>query len=320
VDKGALDRLRVACYRLDIRAETGLCLPPYKGSTFRGGFGGIFKRIACAMPGQCRERCRIGAACPYGYIFETSPPPGAQQLRNLSDIPRPFVLEPPETRQEAFGPGEGMALGLVLVGRGIDYLPYFILTFRALGEEGIGRGRGRFRLERVAAQHPLTGAEAEVYSGADGMVRACDLAVTGEELTEAGQGIGEEATVAFLTPTRLTGEERLQDKPEFHLLCRAALRRISSLMTFHCGANLEVDYRAEIEAARGVTLAEDRTRWEDRERYSSRQGERMKLGGIVGEARYRGDLGRFGAMLKAAEVVHVGKNTTFGLGRIRVKA
>ena len=316
----ALHALRVACYRLEIRAETALCLPPYKGSTFRGGFGGVFKRIACAMPGQCRERCRIGAACPYGYIFETSPPPGARQLRNLSDIPRPFVLEPPETEQEVFQPGEGMRLGLALVGRGIEYLPYFILTFRALGEEGIGKGRGRFRLVRVAALHPLTGAEAEVYSGADGMVRTCDLAVTGEELAEAGEGIGEEATVAFLTPTRLTGEERLQDKPEFHLLYRAALRRVSSLMAFHCGATLDLDYRAEIEAAKGVRLAEDRTRWEEWERYSSRQGQRMKFGGIVGEARYAGDLRRFGAMLRAVEVVHVGKNTTFGLGRVQIKA
>lgn len=186
-----LQALRVACYRLDLRAETALCLPPYKGSTFRGGFGHAFKRIACAMPGQCRERCRIGPACPYGYVFETSPPPDAQQLRNLSDIPRPFVLAPPETRQEVFGPGETMRLGLALVGRGIDYLPYFILTFRTLGQEGIGKGRGRFALVRVAAQHPLTGAEAEVYSGADGMVRTSGLVVTGEELAEAGRGIGE---------------------------------------------------------------------------------------------------------------------------------
>ncbi|NLG85366.1 MAG: hypothetical protein GX493_12350 [Firmicutes bacterium] len=45
--------------------------------------------------------------------------------------------------------------GLVLLGRTIEYFPYSLLSFRRLGEEGIGRdramGRGRFVVKAVYA-------------------------------------------------------------------------------------------------------------------------------------------------------------------------
>ncbi|MEG6615998.1 hypothetical protein V6C27_06090 [Peptococcaceae bacterium 1198_IL3148] len=37
--------------------EEGLYLPPYKGSTLRGGFGSVFKRIACAQRGSECQTC-----------------------------------------------------------------------------------------------------------------------------------------------------------------------------------------------------------------------------------------------------------------------
>jgi hypothetical protein len=44
------ENFRLARYRITITAgKDGLSLPPYKGSTFRGGFGGVFRRIVCSM-------------------------------------------------------------------------------------------------------------------------------------------------------------------------------------------------------------------------------------------------------------------------------
>jgi hypothetical protein len=37
----------------------------------------------------------------------------------------------------------------ILIGKAVDYLPYFILTFSELGKKGIGMGRGKFVLEKV---------------------------------------------------------------------------------------------------------------------------------------------------------------------------
>jgi hypothetical protein len=44
----------------------------------------------------------------------------------------------------------------------------------------------------------------------------------------------------------------------------------------------------------------------------------MKLGGLVGTMRLAGDLAPFTPLLRTAEVVHVGKGATFGLGKVSV--
>ena len=56
----------------------------------------------------------------------------------------------------------------------------------------------------------------------------------------------------------------------------------------------------------------------DATRYSSRQDERMDLGGLVGAAAYEGDLAEFLPWLLWGQLVHVGMNATFGLGRVGV--
>ena len=44
----------------------------------------------------------------------------------------------------------------------------------------------------------------------------------------------------------------------------------------------------------------------------------MKLGGLIGELSYVGDLKPFLPFLKMTEVFHVGKGTSFGLGRYKL--
>jgi hypothetical protein len=45
----------------------------------------------------------------------------------------------------------------------------------------------------------------------------------------------------------------------------------------------------------------------------------MTLGGLVGTLDLEGNLAPFAPLFRAAEILHVGKNTTFGLGRIAVE-
>ncbi len=331
--------LKVGLFRLRLVARQPMPLPAYKGSVLRGGFGSAFRRVACALRADDCGGCGLRQACPYAYVFETSPPEGSDVLRTFRDIPRPFVIQPPEDDRTFLEPGDEMEFGLVLIGRGVSYLPYFVVAFRQLGRTGIGPRRAGFELAEVrqvagpvwAGEAGGVGEEREqgkqgarswtVFDGTtdSGEVRVAGVSercVGAKEVAAAAARLPSECIqVTFKTPTRLKAEAALRTRPEFHLLVRALLRRASSLAYFHHDRRLELDYREWIRAAREVSLLRDETEWVSWRRYSNRQRVRMDLGGVVGTVVYKGELGRFRELLLLGALVHVGKNTTFGLGR-----
>ncbi len=308
---------RLARYRITISAgPQGLLLPPYKGAVFRGGFGLVFRRVVCALRERECLHCLLKEKCPYAYIFETSPPPDAQALSNYESIPRPFALEPPAETKTAYSPGERLDFNLVLIGRAIYYLPYFVVVFREMGQAGLGRGRRPFLLEEVTA----AGLEEEelLYTRATNTVRSIDLSYLGADLIVNAPQQCNRLEVEFETPMRLVDGGKQAEVPEFHILFRQAMRRISALAYFHHGHSLEADYAGLTERSRRISVVENKTRWRSFERFSRRQNQRISMGGLIGSAVYEGNLEEFLPWLALGEHLHVGKNTVFGLGKYKI--
>jgi hypothetical protein len=320
----SLPDLRLAVFRFDLEALTPLVLPAYKGSTLRGGFGYQFKKIACAQPflESCAP-CLLRHTCIYPFLFEASPPPGAEVLRKNDDLPQPFVIEPPLDRRTAIPAGDRLAFNVVLMGRAIDYLPYFILAFRDLGPVGLGSRDAHYRLRQVSGLEVPSGETRPVYDGrdlvTDNLARRAEFGAA--QIQQRANALsGERLTVRFLTPTRLKHEGQFARRPDFHILIRALLRRISTLAYFYCGAHWELDFKRVIAAAETVQTTQHAVEWVDVERFSTRQQEHVKLGGVVGEMTYAGDLAPFRALLALGEWTHVGKGTVFGNGQYRLAA
>jgi hypothetical protein len=330
-----LDSFRLARYRVELEVgPQGLLLPRYKGSTLRGGFGRAFRQMCCAQRQDECHGCLLRETCPYAYVFETAPPAGAQVLRNLENVPRPFVIEPPlETRQE-YRPGEKLSFGLVLIGNGIRYLPYFIAGLEELGRIGIGKGRRPYRLGAVyfaGLEGGPQGAEKVVFSAADRTVRDAGVLLTGAEITAGvGPDLGPDTgadtpsthpdrlQIRFLTMTRLKHGGTFVTTIPFHALVRGLLRRLSSLLYFHHGIEWDVNFAGLIERAKRISTTAENVQWVDWDRYSGRRGTHITMGGLVGTVVYSGDLDEFWPLLKIGEYVHVGKGAVFGMGKYRI--
>jgi hypothetical protein len=310
----------LAQYQLTIEALEPLHLSPFKGSALRGGFGHTFKRLACSQPWPCGDRCQLGNACAYGYIFETAPPDDSEVLRTFGDVPRPFVIEPPDDRRTLIPAGERLIFGLTLVGRGIKYLPHFVAVFCELGRVGLGRTRGKYRLLAADALSPYNGATVAVYRAEDERVMSANSTINGEAIAaHAATMPADRLALEFLTPARLKHEGRwVQQGPPFDALVKTLLGRVSSLSYFHCGQRLEADFRGLIDRAAGVRIARSESQWEDWSRFSGRQQQRVEMGGLVGRVTYEGDLGDYLPLLALGELVHVGKGTVFGNGQYRI--
>jgi hypothetical protein len=341
--------------RVTLRLLEDAALPPYKGAMLRGGFGYAFQRSSC--PQTCwgaSDRCAVGAdrdppiLCPYRWVFETPHPPGVSHLHDLQDVPRPFLIEPPAGERTRYAAGDVLEFGLMLFGRGIDHLPYFLFSFEQLGRMGLGRQHARARLERVEALYPWKPVGEVIYQ--DGRVlptnhrrpttndqrpTIADRENDHGSRTTEGLPIYDAALIAARAATlpadlRLTLRTPLRVKArgdfirtiDLPALLQATCWRLNALATFHGGGPWPVDHRALVEQARSITIERAQVHWVDWERTSTRgpRPQSMKLGGIVGEALLRGVPADVRAVLLAGSLAHVGKACVFGHGEYRLEA
>lgn len=295
-------------YRFHAVLEEEAWLPAYKGSTFRGVFGLALKQVVCALRQQECPTCLLREQCLYPRIFETPQGAGAPP-------PHPFVIEPPLETRTHYHPGDAFDFTLLLFGWANDCLPYFVYAFREMGRLGIGRRlagrRGRFRLMEVTS--PDAGV---IYREEEGTLSAPPPRDLAPPRPGPPGGPELELTLTLLTPLRLKFRNHLQAELPFHVLMRAVLRRLAGLWQHFGGGEPDLDYRGLIRRAEEVAVVRDRLRWFDWRRYSNRQEAEMYLGGMTGEATYRGRLQEFLPLLTLAAPLHLGKNTTFGLGKI----
>jgi len=338
----ALNALRIGLFRFTITPVQSLEVPAVnKANMLRGGFGHAFRRLSC-IP-QCRDTkaCPLVASCPYKILFEPSPPPGADRLSKNQDIPRPFVFRAPQTHQTRFEKGERFEFGLVLIGRALDFLPYFVLSFRELAGEGLGLNRATCTLERVGQTEispngagTADGKAKLVYSTDDQVFRA-SWSDTADQWIKTrlrefsganGNASVQRVTIRFLTPTFLRADGEVVRHPEFHHLFKRLRDRINALSTFFGDGPLDVDFKGLGERAEKVRTISAQTGWVERFRTSSKTGQRHELSGFVGSVTYdlcpdTANLAPvFLPWLAAGELLHVGKHTAWGNGWFEVRS
>jgi hypothetical protein len=225
------------------------------------------------------------------------------------------VVEPDDNRKRSFVRGDSLQFGLVLIGKAIEYLPYFIFCFDELGRRGLGRERVRFRLQGICGFDFQQSQWTSVYDPRDRLLNGNLPTVGANQLSLK---CGDTLSLEFLTPTRIKYRDKYISDLEFHVMMRSLLRRISMLTLYHCDAELDPDINGLIADARMVDVHNWDLKWQDWSRYSSRQKAHVKLGGFVGRVTYTGDFGKFTPAIALGEQIHIGKNTTFGLGKYRI--
>lgn len=315
--------LSVLRARVTLRLLTATTLPPYKGALLRGGFGYAFQRASCAQ--SCwgyAERCNAAMLCPYRWVFETPHPEGVPHLHDLQDVPRPFVIEPPLDHKRAYAAGDALEFGLVLLGRGIDYLPYFLHGFAQLAETGLGRELAKAQLERVEILEPFRPVGVSVYQDGHAVARSALPLLNLAELPTRAEAMPADLRLKLRTPLRVKSRGTFIETLDLAAIVQSTCWRIGALTVFHGPGLWHPDHRPLVEAARAVRVERADVRWEDWERTSTRGGEsrKMTLGGLLGTATLREVPTNVRAALLAASVLHVGKAAVFGHGWVDVES
>ncbi len=313
---GTLDCLfaETRSLRVVFEARHSVGFPRYRGATFRGAFGYAYREISCALRRKECGDCLLRTHCAYPYVFETAPRPGAKVMPGYNRVPNPYVISPDiEDRRSSVKPGEEFSFDLVLIGqKARELLPYFVYALDRMGEAGIGKGKGKARVARIEAEND-SGAYEVICRGGEGTIRTCSARRLREDPPAARRIV-----LRFQTPLRIKTQGGLCTRLDFSTLVRSLFRRAGLLSYFHCGGAppWERDIRPLLDEAAAVSADTDEMRWHEWERYSTRQKTAMTFGGLMGRVVFEGEgLGAFLPLLRVGELVHAGKNTTFGLGR-----
>jgi len=300
-----------------LKLKDRVVLPKYKGSTFRGGFGHVFRKVVCPLKGKVCSECILKEKCIYSYIFETLTPKDTKKMRKYPYVPHPFIIEPPLDKKTEYITDEFINFKLILIGKAIDYLPYFIYTFCELGKIGIGKNRAKFDLYQV--KNDGTNKDI-IYKKVDETLKDLSTTVIGWQdiLSRIDSKNEKNIDIVFLTPTRIKFNGHLLLDLDFSIFIRNLLRRISSLFYFHLDKEIELDFNKIITSAKEVKIKSRELYWQDWQRYSKKQDSRMKLGGFMGNISFKGNIGKFLPLIYIGELLHVGKGTSFGLGKYKI--
>ncbi len=297
---------------------TPITLNTHKGSAIRGAFFRALRNLYCAVPEQTTcLTCTLHSSCPICFLVATVD----DNSERGAEVPRPYIIQPPLDSKTDYQPGDQICFHLVLFAKALQLLPYVMHAAQRVGQDGLGRTRGQFQLREVWACNPLTGLAQRIRSRHDDVVADPGLPITHKQVLDRVAKLPtDRLAVRLRTPVRLVNQDRLVHQLSFGVLFQRLLERLSAISTTYASQPLSLDYGELIARANRVAIAEDDTHWLDVDRYSTRQGRPLPMGGLVGRICFAGDLEPFLPWLVWGEVVHVGKYAVMGNGRLELEA
>ncbi len=326
---GQMPSIFIPCRLLkaELDLQTAMPVSSFLAATIRGGFGYTLRRIVCIQHGIDCCKCMMKNNCIYPFLFETPPPPDATRLKKYRNVPRPFALRPHQH-------GSKVMMDLLLIGKAVEMVPFFIYTLNELGTKGLGRQKVQFTVAKVCpeegapvnnANKPEEGAPvynadkpeegAPVYN-ADKPGECLHVAPRILEI-QAGSPLYGSIAITFKTPLVIRKNEAVLSSFESYPFFTTLLRRITNLNAFYgVDPACAVDPRQWLDAANSI-VCETETDPVRQQRFSTRQNKKIDYSGIMGTVKLTGDIGTLIPLIKAGEILGVGKNTVFGYGVYR---
>lgn len=307
-----LGEIQLARYRFHCKVITPLQLPAYAGSTLRGVFGHALRQQACLMRARSCDGCTMLAACPYPQLFEPqrlTRPAGAPPLLAPYAIEAAFSSEAAAAQKwHSYRPGEKYQFDMVLMTpQAIQQLPLIIASWRQAFGRGLGRGDGQAELLRV-----------ELISAEDREEPV--PAVHASNLTIPEFSAAEDVLLHLETPLRLEQQGRRIGERELTpgIFLRHLIRRVGFLLGVQRPDLFPLEQVHQLNAlADKVQGGERQLQWCDWSRYSTRQKQKMTLGGLVGHWQLQEVPEQLLPFIYLGQWLHVGKECAFGLGKYR---
>lgn len=270
---------------------------------FRGRIGLNLRRSCCPFPdsqNRLCESCELSGNCLYNTLFT----PILNKLNKKVSSARPFVFAINGIENDSLlNTGQTGTAKITLLGPAITYSTIFI--------EACVTALNSFPLivKQVKLEKP------EEFSNNGKVSWPLTDWIMQDNVSE------NIAALQFKTPVRLTKDEKLvREEITFLLLIQSLIRRLRDLKRAYNNEDGDMGKADKdfYSMAGKIDISENNLNWTRQNRYSTRQGQKVLLDGFTGMINYEGNVSHFLPLLKAGEIVHIGKGTSSGNGRIEL--
>lgn len=270
---------------ISLRSLQTARLQPYLGNALHGVLGWALTARPAA----------------YRYLYENRLNDGSRR-----DIPNPYVIDPPSPCA-LYRQGDVLRFRLLLVGDAAMCARDIIEALAQSESLNLGPDCRPFRLEEVLHGESLR----PIWHGG-----ALDLKEAVSVPLSADGFPCSRCAVMLQTPLRIRRNGALLEAVDFPVLLRNITQRLMQL-TQRYGGEMSIPAAESVVAdAAAVSMTSSGLWLCPLERYSSRHQKKMDMSGLMGTMTFQGELAPFVPWLRAAGLLHIGRNTTFGYGKL----
>ena len=299
-------------------------LPVQKASMFRGGMGEMLLRTCCISDRKC-DACGFETECLVRRIMYSKMEIQPEFMSAGDSVG--YVVECDNYMTE-FEAGDRIEFRLILIGKTIVYFSQILDAFYKLGICGIGKDKVRYRIVSVlnSKKEPIMEANnihmdrvkvEKLGTYIDYRKKKLQAYSEGMQVPETGemQAAGEnrhkkDYDVRFSSPLAIKKDGSQLEKYDIQAMIRAAERRMYILCCFE-GIGIDRNlYQGEMPDMKILSC-----RRVDVPRFSFRKSEKMVLWGLEGEIKLENVDQELIDLLLAGELLHIGRNTSFGFGK-----
>lgn len=289
-------------------------LPKSKVSALRGGMGHALLTANCIRDEHC-ETCDFAEDCLVERMMypKMKIRPDFMKTKDSEG----FVIECEDTR-EWFQAGEELNFNLLLFGRTIVYFNQYLQAFYYFGMQGIGAKHVRFQIAKVTNTigEPLVEGNS-VYKEKLKIMMVSDYVryrFTSADVRKMLKRA--RCRLAFHSPLSLKYQGKMQEHFKPDAVFAAIERRIFILNCYEGKGNCDDNRENENAVVERLPVMVDERAWPVKiKRYSGTQNSKVVFNGIKGWCDLEGIDEDLMVLLLAGELLHIGKNTSFGFGK-----
>jgi hypothetical protein len=249
--------------------------------------------------------------CAYAFLFETILEQSNEIVPGRDRASHPYAFT--QGKQIAGKKMQEYDFTITLFGKAIDYLPYIYATFVRAGKNGIFKERVSFTVQKVlVGKKDILVSSEQIDTEVAPCVFEYNLNDSSFKSSSPKKG---EVLIELKSPLRFKVGGKYSSDFSASDFMRCLYRRINTLYSLY--EKSEIDQICKYTPNENLKITDKNLHWSDICHYSTRQQNKMELGGVIGTFKIAGVFTQSDLqLLKFACIANAGKNTNFGLGQL----